>query len=84
MRTFTPILAGVSGMAHRSFTVFNVAGGVLWGAGVTVAGYFLGQIGFIRDHVDVVLVLIVVLSVAPAVIEALRSRSAARSAREAA
>jgi membrane-associated protein len=74
VRTFTPILAGVSGMAHRSFTLFNVVGGVLWGAGVTVAGYFLGQIGFIRDHVDVVLVLIVVVSVLPALAEALRSR----------
>jgi membrane-associated protein len=84
VRTFTPVLAGVSGMAHRSFTLFNVAGGVLWGAGVTVAGYFLGQIGFIRDHVDVVLVLIVVLSVLPAVIEAFRSRRGARDARSAA
>jgi membrane-associated protein len=84
VRTFTPILAGVSGMAHRSFTLFNVAGGVLWGAGVTVAGYFLGQIGFIRDHVDVVLVLIVVLSVLPAVIEALRSRRSSRAERSAA
>jgi membrane-associated protein len=81
VRTFTPILAGASGMAHRSFTVFNVAGGVLWGAGVTVAGYFLGQIQFIRDHVDVVLVLVVVLSVLPAAVEALRSRRGARTAR---
>lgn len=76
VRTFTPVLAGVSGMAHRSFTVFNVLGGVLWGAGVTAAGFFLGRIGFIRDHVDVVLVAIVVLSVAPAVFEALRARGA--------
>jgi membrane-associated protein len=74
VRTFTPILAGASGMTYRAFTVFNVLGGVLWGAGVTVAGYFLGQIGFIRDHVDVVLVAIIVVSVLPAGIEALRAR----------
>ncbi|MFE2427071.1 DedA family protein [Streptomyces sp. NPDC059373] len=74
VRTFTPILAGVSGMTYRAFTVFNVLGGVLWGAGVTVAGYFLGQIGFIRDHIDVVLVAIIVVSVVPAGIEALRAR----------
>jgi membrane-associated protein len=74
VRTFTPILAGVSGMTYRAFTVFNVLGGVLWGAGVTVAGYFLGQIGFIRDHIDVVLVAIIVVSVLPAGIEALRAR----------
>jgi membrane-associated protein len=74
VRTFTPILAGVSGMTYRAFTVFNVLGGVLWGAGVTVAGYFLGQIGFIRDHIDVVLVAIIVVSVIPAGIEALRAR----------
>jgi membrane-associated protein len=74
VRTFTPILAGVSGMTYRAFTLFNVLGGVLWGAGVTVAGYFLGQIGFIRDHIDVVLVAIIVVSVIPAGIEALRAR----------
>jgi membrane-associated protein len=74
VRTFTPILAGVSGMTYRAFTLFNVLGGVLWGAGVTVAGYFLGQIGFIRDHIDVVLVAIIVVSVLPAGIEALRAR----------
>jgi membrane-associated protein len=81
VRTFTPILAGVSGMAYRTFAVFNVLGGVLWGAGVTVAGYFLGQIAFIRDHIDVVLIAVVILSVAPPIAGAVRGSLRSRNLR---
>jgi membrane-associated protein len=74
VRTFTPIIAGVSRMNYRSFFVFNLVGGTMWGAGVTVLGYFLGQIAFIRDNVDAIFVVIVLVSVIPIAFEFLRSR----------
>ena len=45
VRTLTPVLAGASGMGHRRFTAYNVLGGILWGAGVTVLGHALGRSG---------------------------------------
>ncbi|MEU4681978.1 DedA family protein [Streptomyces xinghaiensis] len=80
VRTFTPIVAGVSRMNYRSFITFNVIGGVLWGAGVTVLGYFLGQIDFVHAHIEKILILIVLLSVLPIIIEVLRARAQSRRA----
>ncbi|GAA1920693.1 DedA family protein [Streptantibioticus ferralitis] len=74
VRTFTPIIAGVSRMNYRSFILFNLIGGTLWGAGITVLGYFLGQIAFIRDNVEAIFIVIVLVSVVPIAIEFLRSR----------
>lgn len=80
VRTFTPIVAGVSGMSYRSFVVFNVIGGVVWGAGVTLLGAALGQVQFVHDHIEMILVGIVVLSVLPIVFEYLRARRQSRAA----
>jgi membrane-associated protein len=74
VRTFTPIVAGVSGMNYRVFVAYNVIGGVLWGTGVTVLGYFLGQVSFVRDNIELILVGIVALSVLPMVVELIRHR----------
>jgi membrane-associated protein len=74
VRTFTPIIAGVSQMRYRSFLVFNVIGGALWGAGVTLLGAVLGQFAVVRDNIEPMLVGIVLLSVIPIVIEYLRAR----------
>ncbi|MER7841580.1 VTT domain-containing protein [Streptomyces sp. NPDC096040] len=75
IRTFTPIIAGVSGMAYRSFLVFNVIGGALWGAGVTLLGSWLGKIDFVKNNIEAILILIVLVSVIPIIIEFLRARS---------
>ncbi|MEV5143628.1 VTT domain-containing protein [Streptomyces sp. NPDC052727] len=74
VRTFTPIIAGVSGMKYRSFLTFNVIGGVLWGAGVTLLGSWLGNIGFVHQNIEAILILIVLVSVIPIAIEYLRAR----------
>ncbi|MGW4223633.1 DedA family protein [Streptomyces bauhiniae] len=74
VRTFTPIIAGVSGMRYRSFLTFNVIGGVLWGAGVTLLGSWLGNIGIVKDNIEAMLILIVLISVIPIAIEFLRAR----------
>ncbi|MFF9314849.1 VTT domain-containing protein [Streptomyces sp. NPDC014748] len=78
VRTFTPIIAGVSGMKYRSFLVFNLVGGILWGAGVTLLGSWLGNIAFVKDNIEAILILVVLVSVVPIGIEFLRARSKAK------
>ncbi|MHA4814436.1 DedA family protein [Streptomyces aculeolatus] len=80
VRTFTPIIAGVSRMNYRQFVVFNVIGGILWGVGVTLLGAALGQIDFVHTNIEAILIGIVLLSVLPIVIEYLRARSRAKNA----
>lgn len=73
VRTFTPIVAGVASMRYSTFTRFNMIGGVLWGAGVTTLGYYLGQIGFIRTNIEFILVAVVAVSFGPIVAQVLRA-----------
>ncbi|MGO4747824.1 DedA family protein, partial [Streptomyces sp. 2MCAF27] len=65
VRTFTPIIAGVSRMNYRAFITFNIIGGVLWGAGVTLLGASLGKVDFVHEHIEMILIGIVLLSVIP-------------------
>jgi membrane-associated protein len=74
VRTFTPIVAGASRMHYRTFVIFNVAGGTLWGCGVTILGYFLGQVAFVRSNIEFILAGIVIVSVIPVVVEVIRAR----------
>jgi membrane-associated protein len=76
VRTFAPVLAGVGEMNRRTFTTYNVVGGFVWGVGVTVAGYILGEaIGSdIDKYLLPVIALIIVLSILPPAIEMLRER----------
>ncbi|MFJ8073926.1 DedA family protein [Streptomyces sp. NPDC096176] len=80
VRTFTPIIAGVSRMNYRSFVTFNVIGGVLWGAGVTLLGAALGKVEFVHKNIEAILILIVLISVVPIAIEFLRARSRGKKA----
>ncbi|WP_405743637.1 VTT domain-containing protein [Streptomyces sp. NBC_01525] len=80
VRTFTPIIAGVSRMNYRSFLTFNVIGGSLWGAGVTLLGAALGNIEFVHKNIEAMLVLIVLISVVPIGVEYLRARGKAKKA----
>jgi membrane-associated protein len=84
VRTFTPIVAGVSRMHYRTFVTYNIIGGVLWGTGVTVLGYFLGQVPFVKNNIEPILVGIVFLSVLPIAVEILRGWRASRRQRRAA
>ncbi|WP_405778294.1 DedA family protein [Streptomyces sp. NBC_00859] len=77
VRTFTPIIAGVSRMNYRSFVIFNLIGGTLWGVGVTLLGAGLGKIAFVNAHIELILVAVVLVSVVPIAIEYLRSRGKA-------
>nr|WP_202444384.1 MULTISPECIES: VTT domain-containing protein [unclassified Streptomyces] len=83
VRTFTPIIAGVSRMNYRSFITFNVIGGALWGAGVTLLGASLGKVEFVHKHIELILVAIVLISVVPIAIEYFRARGKSKKAQSA-
>lgn len=74
VRTFVTLVAGVAKMDFRNFITYTAIGGVLWATGVTVLGYFLGTIPFIHDNIEVVLILIVVVSLIPMVVEGYLSK----------
>ena len=57
MRTFAPFVAGLSEMTFAKFQLFNIVGAGLWVIGLTVAGYFFGNIPFIRDNLNVIVLL---------------------------
>lgn len=74
VRTFTPIVAGVARMNYRTFVTFNLIGGFLWGVGVTTLGYFLGEIDFVKNNLEIAAVVIVAISLLPVAIEFKRHR----------
>jgi membrane-associated protein len=72
IRTFAPIVAGMGKMEYRRFLSFNVFGGALWVLSMTLIGYFLGQIPGVREHIEVVILVVVFLSILPGIIAALK------------
>ncbi|WP_459186069.1 DedA family protein [Streptomyces sp.] len=80
IRTFTPIIAGVSRMNYRTFVTYNIIGGTLWGGGVTFLGFWLGKFEFVNKHIELILIGVVAVSVVPIVIEYLRARGKAKKA----
>lgn len=63
VRTFAPVVAGIGKMPRQRFMLFNVVGGVLWGAGVTLLGYHLGsRIPGLDHYIEFVLIGVIVLS----------------------
>lgn len=87
VRTVATVMAGASKMDAKVYTLYSFIGGVLWCGSVTVAGYFLGQIDFIKDNVDLIILLAVVAVVlataAPALIHWLQKRKAKQAGRQA-
>src|ERR1700744_1023214 len=68
VRTFTPVVAGVSYMRYPVYLAFDIVGGILWGGGVTVAGYFLGNVPFIHQNLEKIVLAILFVSMLPAFI----------------
>jgi membrane-associated protein len=52
VRTFAPFVAGVAQMTRRKFTFFDITGGALWVGGIITAGYFFGNIPWVKTHLD--------------------------------
>jgi membrane-associated protein len=78
VRTFITAIAGVGRMDPRKYFTYSIVGGVAWATGVTLLGFWLGGITFIRNHVELILIGIVALSVIPIVIEAVKARRLSR------
>src|SRR5271163_3336501 len=78
VRTFTPVVAGVSYMRYPVFLGFDIVGGILWGGGVTIAGYFLGNVPFVHQNLEKIILVILFVSMLPAFIAAGRAYRARR------
>jgi membrane-associated protein len=65
VRTFAPFAAGVATMKYRTFVIYDLLGGALWVGSMTLAGYLLGEVTWIREHVDLMAIAIVLISVSP-------------------
>lgn len=74
VRTFITAVAGIGRMNFREYFIFSTIGAVLWAGIVTVAGYFLGDIDIVKNNIEKVLILIVLISVIPIVIEFIRHK----------
>ena len=79
VRTFITATAGMGRMPFGRFILFSAIGAILWAGGVTILGYFLGNVTFIAEHIELILILVVLISVIPIVIEWLRTPKAARA-----
>ena len=79
VRTFAPIVAGVGKMRYRTFVVYNVVGGLVWGAGITTIGYFLGEVDAVKNNIEIASVAIVLLSLLPVIREFVKHRREARA-----
>jgi len=84
VRTFVPIVAGVSHMNYKRYSTYNLVGAVLWGFGLTMVGFLIGYIPPIKDfvthYIDVILLAAVVLSVGPTLSHVFRNQQKARRA----
>jgi membrane-associated protein len=74
VRTFITVMAGVGRMDAKRFFTFSAIGGIAWAAGVTLLGAALGQIQFVRDNIEMMLILVVLISVLPIVFEVIKAR----------
>ncbi|MFL6118263.1 DedA family protein [Actinophytocola sp.] len=74
VRTFITATAGVGRMDAKRFFSYSAVGAFLWASGVTILGYFLGEVDFIEKNIDAMAILIVLISVIPIAIEVLKAR----------
>lgn len=78
VRTFAPFAAGIGEMKYRKFLSFDLLGGALWIGSLTTAGYLLGEVDFIRKHIDLVCLGIIFISVAPIIFSAIQAKDSAK------
>lgn len=82
-RAFVPAAAGVGKMSYRHFVAYNAIGALLWGVGVTLLGFFLGQIPFVRDYSEVFIIVLVLIPGVPILIELWRAFASWRAKKRA-
>lgn len=81
VRTFVTAVAGVGRMDFKKYFAYTAIGGILWATGVTLLGYWFGNVGFIKNNIELIAILIVAASFVPMIVELLRARSRSRDAR---
>jgi len=74
LRTFAPFVAGIAHMHYPRFLTFSVAGSLLWVGGLVTLGYFFGNVPLIKQHLSLMVVVIIVLSLVPMLLGLLRGR----------
>ncbi|MFH1189515.1 MAG: DedA family protein [Candidatus Omnitrophota bacterium] len=74
VRTFAPFVAGIAHMDYVKFFTYNVVGGIAWVAIFVLSGYFFGNIPFIKENLSLVVLVIIIISIIPGVIEYLKYR----------
>lgn len=74
VRTFAPFVAGIAEMDYKKFFTFNIIGGFLWVFSLTIAGYFLGEIPWIRKNIELVALGIIFISVLPIIVEIVKAK----------
>ncbi len=79
VRTFAPFVAGICKMTYGYFITYNIVGGIVWVLLFTFAGYFFGNIPFMRDNFEYVIIVIILVSVLPMVYEAWKARNEAKA-----
>ena len=79
VRTFAPTVAGAAGMDYKQFLTYNVLGGIGWIVSMSLLGYFLGNVPIIEENLSKAVIFIVLLSVLPMVLHALKERKNAKS-----
>jgi membrane-associated protein len=74
VRTFAPFVAGIGAMSYSKFLKFNIIGGITWVCGLTLLGYFFGNLSFVQKNFELVIFGIIGLSLVPVVFEILRAK----------
>jgi membrane-associated protein len=80
IRTFAPFVAGVGTMRYGYFITYNIVGGFVWTALFLSAGYFFGNISFVKNNFSLVIIAIILISIMPGIVEYLRARRKPESA----
>ena len=81
VRTFAPFVAGIGKMNYSQFVIYNIAGGVLWVAVLLLTGFYFGNIRIVKDNFGATLLLIIFISIMPAIIELLKNEFRKRKER---
>lgn len=74
VRTVTPFVSGVGKMNYKVYLPYDILGGILWVAGISLAGYFLGRIPFVEDHLEKFIIGIVLLSISPMIYKIIETK----------
>jgi membrane-associated protein len=74
MRTFVPVAAGIGSMKYKTFTLYNIIGALLWGVGLTSIGFIFGNNAFVKEYLEVIIVLIIGISFIPVLLEIYKAK----------